>query len=453
MKAACVANPSLVNFLIMPKLPFDLDVVCTAAMKNSSQNVPPLPVALVPCLIEIVQKGSRKLPLKLLHRQSVSDPSEIVQGATQATQPGERAIIVAQGRKSKSRREQMKQNISEEPWDMGSEQREALLLSVSEILEILVWELGEDSAQHLREALDAPGFIAAFLDAHRPASIMYRFLQLLTQLVQYPDCWKTVVACRFDSALQVNLPVLITSSRTPLLELLSKHLVDLRSKQKPSDAHRLHCGLIMLLSQLTIKYDDALLMARSSKSILAALVQSIHMDTSYIWNDDGCGQSGRDNRQKDVCSRIVMDVRLLARIYGPPSSVTELAGWSNLSDDAEMREGGRAERHDEDESEQSVLLERLNDHESHMLLNGIRHSFILSFSRLAFAEEPSWLDDSCVKELQAVADVCSDLLEVVLSPEEVEAAWEICAARSAEDAYDADDDVVAEEEFAAGAGA
>jgi hypothetical protein len=73
------------------------------------------------------------------------------------------------------------------------------------------------------------------------------------------------------------------------------------------------------------------------------------------------------------------------------------------------------------------LVDRLNSHESHLLLNGIRHCFILAFSRLAFADEPSWIPEGCVKELGNVADKCSDLIEMVLSPDEVEAVWEICA--------------------------
>lgn len=95
-------------------------------------------------------------------------------------------------------------------------------------------------------------------------------------------------------------------------------------------------------------------------------------------------------------TRIVLDVSLLSQIF-------------------------HQEAHPQD------LVDRLNSHESHLLLNGIRHCFILAFSRLAFADEPSWIPEGRVKELGYVADKSSDLIEMVLSPDEVEAVWEICA--------------------------
>lgn len=431
MLATILIEPSFVNHLVMPELPYQLEVpVKGDAQEDKSQAVapagatqmpvdagrrmqhdPPLPEKLNACLIECVRIGSRALPLTLVRPASLSEAKDLPPGHEDAANGSLRGT---QARRAKAKRDKLAKQVDDEPWDAGHEQRESLLETTLELLELIVWTLGDQVADHIKGVFEAPGFIATFLDARRPAPTMRRFLRLLTSLAQLSNFWKTLVACRLDKALQPTLPTLITTSRTPLLEILSKHLVDLRSKQKPSDAHDLHCGVIFLLSQLTIRHDDALLMARQSKSILAALVQSIHMDTSYVWNDDGCGLSGRDNRQQDVCNRITMDVRLLAHIYGP----------SDVSDSAADGMGNNGG--------ESLLLTLLNAHESHLLLNGIRHCFILAFSRLAFAEEPSWLEEACVKNLQSVADVCSDLLEVVLSPEEVEGAWEICAANGSE---------------------
>ncbi|CAO1619573.1 unnamed protein product [Parajaminaea phylloscopi] len=447
ISALCVNHPAFINPLLNPCLPYMLQAVQGMAASSdglasdgptASPDYPRLPTSLESCLIEVVRKCS-VLPLGVAHPPSATTASNspavndcALPGSTREGLPA-----ATQTRKTKKKREQAMSATGDSSWDMGLQLRESTLLCVVDLLDVLVWEVSVDFSRHLKDLLEEPGFIATFLDSGRTASTMARFLRLLTRLVQQSDCWKTVLACRFDPNLQPKLPSLVTSSRTPLLELLSKHLVDSRSKQRPSDAHSLHCAIIMLLSQLTISHKDALLMARSSKSILAALVQSIHLDTSYIWNDDGCGRSGRDNRQADVCNRIVMDVRLLARIYGPSSTrVIEAAQETSQAQSAE-HSGQDAER---DRSavitdQQHVLSERLNAHDSHMLLNGIRHCFILSFSRLAFADEPSWLEEACIKEMQGLSDICSDLLETVLNPEEVEGAWELCATNTADDNF------------------
>lgn len=60
-----------------------------------------------------------------------------------------------------------------------------------------------------------------------------------------------------------------------------------------------------------------------------------------------------------------------------------------------------------------------------MLLNGIKHCFILAISRVAFAPEPDWVDAISSHQLSTVNEVAADLLELVLSPEEMESAWEM----------------------------
>lgn len=227
------------------------------------------------------------VPAEQSEDADTSDPAAAAGGGVAATQ----------SRKARQKRiEANEKNAAalRVPWDMGQEAACALLSTIVDLLDSITWELNNDSATYLRDLLEQPAFISIFLDGSRQADTMLRFLHVLTRLCQQGDLWKTIVACRFNTDVQPNLPALITKSRTPLLELLSKHLVDLRSKQEPRDAHQLHCAMITLLTQLVVRYDDALRMARESRSLMAALVQSIHTDTSYVWNDDGRGQTGRD---------------------------------------------------------------------------------------------------------------------------------------------------------------
>jgi hypothetical protein len=89
-----------------------------------------------------------------------------------------------------------------------------------------------------------------------------------------------------------------------------------------------------------------------------------------------------------------MDVRLLSRLYILPKRPTNLA-------------------------------KKVQSHESHLLLNGIKHCFILAICRVAFAPEPEWFDAKSSQALVTVNEMAADLLELILSPDEMESAWEM----------------------------
>jgi hypothetical protein len=95
-----------------------------------------------------------------------------------------------------------------------------------------------------------------------------------------------------------------------------------------------------------------------------------------------------------IVERICMDVRLLSHLYIYPKSPTNLA-------------------------------KKLQSHESHLLLNGIKHCFITALSRVAFAMEPEWFDGPSGSLLGTINESASGLLELILSPDEMESAWEM----------------------------
>jgi len=66
-----------------------------------------------------------------------------------------------------------------------------------------------------------------------------------------------------------------------------------------------------------------------------------------------------------------MDVRLLAQLYTFPDRPPNLA-------------------------------RRLCSEECHAIYNGGRHAYVLALSRIAFADEPSWVDDAERRRMQVV---------------------------------------------------
>lgn len=311
MTALSVAEPPIINAFMSSELAYELDVpvqasenladgatVAAATQQQATQQLqrslkdrPPVPTPdqIPACLIECIRKAGGVFPLRITSPESIAPPeTEPLQLASQRPNATQSRKVRAKAKRDN----EASLNIS---WDMGPDQREDVLEAVLSLLEVLVWHIGDQSGYYLKSIFEAPGTIAVFLDVKRPADTMRRFVRLLTQLVQYSDMWKTLVVCKFDTDLQTGLPPMVYQSRTPLLDLLAKHLVDLRHNQSAFDAHRLHCGINILISQLVIKHDDALLLARESQSLFAALVQAIHTDTSIIWNEDGL-RRGREEK-------------------------------------------------------------------------------------------------------------------------------------------------------------
>lgn len=405
MTSVAVIEPQFVNSLLMDPLTFEAGTRPGPPADGSQPQVAlPLPDAIEKCVIEAVRKASAVLPIDIL------SPDSAVPEAAPHSQPAATQSRIARA-KAKQRGSS---SASRQPWDMGEAQREDVLRGVLDLLETLTWHMDHKAGRYLKPMIESPGFIMTFLDNKRAPSTMRRFVSLLTHLVQYKDMWKCIVACHFDSTLHRDVPDLITKSRTPLIEVLAKHLVDLRHRQTPADTHTIHVSMITLLSQLTIKHPDALLLTRESRSLFAALVQCIHTDTSSIWNDDGWTIRGCTTTE--TVTRIVMDVRLLSFIFATTT--------------------------------QQDLINRLNSHESHSLLNGISHCFLLAFNRLAFADEPTWMNEQDIRRLQDVADLSGELVEMVLSPDEVEAAWEVCGPPSEEE-HEEEEEIVASTAFPA----
>ena len=103
-----------------------------------------------------------------------------------------------------------------------------------------------------------------------------------------------------------------------------------------------------------------------------------------------------------------MDIRLLCQLYIYPERPTNLA-------------------------------KKLQSHEAHLTLNGIKHCFILAVSRIAFAPEPDYFDAKASQLLGTVNENAADLLELVLSPEEMESAWEMLNGEEEEEEEEGDD--------------
>lgn len=91
----------------------------------------------------------------------------------------------------------------------------------------------------------------------------------------------------------------------------------------------------------------------------------------------------------------------------------------------------------QEDTETQGLCAKLDHPQTQAVLNGVKHSFIGSFSRIAFADEPEWIQAlhtrHTERRMESMAEMASSLLELVLSPDELDEVWQMLAGEEEED--------------------
>lgn len=354
-------------------------------------------------------------------------------------------------------------------------QKDTLLGVLVGILELLAHQCIHNDAVSLhctymlKVVLEEPGALISLLlendgQKPRPANIVQRVMAILTQTCQHDSLWRIALACT-PGEQNITHSGKATNHRSMyrnvkgdeeetnyLFNTFSNLLLINRRAPEGLDAkglHLIHFSIIIFLTQMTILHPlVAFPLVANSKMILASLVKCLQMDVDLIWNEEqfliGMKREENErliNRLNEAIQRICMDVRLMTHLYNKPiiqeggrrSTSTNL----NESMDVEMAGNGGTE-------DDQRLSKMLNSPGMQFVLNGVRHSFVIALSFIAFASEPEWMeivpmekmeqDDVYEPEgedarmmLNDVNELAAELLELVLSPDEIEACWEALA--------------------------
>ncbi|KAN0060105.1 hypothetical protein ACQY0O_008078 [Thecaphora frezii] len=361
----------------------------------------------------------------------------------------------------------------------------------------------------LRFIGETDGFLYTLLDRQRRSWSIERTVRLMAAMVDHSSLIHACLAAKPDPQLRQMGHVAASSSSSTtaattavttttsggrpnvrsaklgVLNLLAKHLVDRRFDQSEPEWHSLHRSILILLTQAALKGRDTHIILADSAALLAALVKCLSLDADVFWNEGVSGikalqgqrscEMGKKETTDETVQRIVerlrLDVGLLAVLYRyplPPPAAGERSG-----------EGGGGEASssstavDEEPGKQGIvsLSTKLQDPETQTMLNGVRQSFIVALNRIAFAPEPEWMDEeralisslppSLLSEeargerlkmlaqislrLETVADLAGDLVDLVLTPEEVEEVWNVLADEGAGGREEVDMEVDKEE--------
>lgn len=362
-------------------------------------------------------------------------------------------------------------------WTLSKEAREDLLQAVVLVLEAMCQspEASLTSAHHPLRLLQRPGVLHKLLSPDRSTFIILSVVRMLSLAVGNAPLVHECLAAKAGDAKGSGRhgTGARANARFPVLELLVKHLVDRRFDLPESEWHRLHSGILTFLTQASLKSADTLIVLADSPALLAALIRCLSLDSDFVWlqsratfmlppryptfrRGDGVQRDPTGGDLVQAVERIVLDTRLLNLLYNYPLPRTH--GYEG--------ESGGGER-----MCPISLATKLDQPETYSMLNGIRQSFIVALSRIAFCAEPDWIaperrmlgallgdlrkkvkeDKEEVEEvieeveeevrgldrvsllLEAIADVAGDLADLVLSPEEVDAVYDLLVGEEEEE--------------------
>ncbi|SPO32144.1 uncharacterized protein UTRI_02701 [Ustilago trichophora] len=389
-------------------------------------------------------------------------------------------------------------------WTLSSEAREDLLHAVVQVLEAMSQcpDASLSSSHHPLRLLSRPGILHKLLHPDRSSFIIFNVVRMLSSGVSNAPLVHECLASKDNNAGTGRGGSHSTgpraNARFPVLELLVKHLVDRRFDLPESEWHPLHCGILTFLTQAALRSADTLIVLADSAALLAALIRCLSLDSDFVWLQSrptfmlparlptyrkGSAKTPDATTIPDpsganlvqATERIVMDTRLLNLLYNYPLPLSSdaLHRFEPASSAAQERMGSIS------------LATKLDQPETYSMLNGIRQSFIVALSRIAFCSEPDWMAEErklldsllaglrgkraeqqrkigtdgadrgdgwlplekedeveMVREevereireldrvsmlLEAIADVAGDLADMVLSPEEVDSVYDLLA--------------------------
>ena len=287
-------------------------------------------------------------------------------------------------------------------WDMGEQVREEFFEASIAFFKSAAYRLRESVAtttdSFLYSVVSMPGLMSCLLDPERAPSNLIGALELLAELSHTDILWQQLIACPLDLNFQHKVPAQLRQSKTPLFEIIAKHLVDRRSDLEEKDAHKVHVAAIRFLSSLADGFNDARLIIADSKHLLAALVSCLSADTTQLWSTRSLPDQEAFNA---LLERLWLDLNLMTVLY------------SNDQDDAQK------------------LNSRLEHPQTQAVLNGVKHALLVALSRIAFAEEHESVQPlhtlETERKMEALADQAASLLELILSPEELDDIWQMLA--------------------------
>ncbi|KAG0706096.1 hypothetical protein DFH29DRAFT_1025860 [Suillus ampliporus] len=266
-------------------------------------------------------------------------------------------------------------NHETEKSDRGLLAKESLAL-----LEALCWDTPSDLENRLAFVPRCPSVLSILLDSSRPMWFLFRSTRMLS--------WFSTRSVLSQSLLSFpdNEGQSQDYTRLPHIERMCSLLID--SSRTGDEADGINRHILTFFGMLSGAHPNAHTIIIDSQSVIPSIISYLYALSAPVWQGDEALES---------------DPQAASRAIQRMNQTTFL-----LHDLVFKAEAQR-------------LRERLEHAPRHY--NGLVHIFIVTMGRLSFADAPEWVQEKDKQDLERVAGLARELLELLVDASEMDAIW------------------------------
>ncbi|KDR75799.1 hypothetical protein GALMADRAFT_248513 [Galerina marginata CBS 339.88] len=237
------------------------------------------------------------------------------------------------------------------------------------LLETLCFRIPPESMHQIEALARNRGVFMLLLHASQPPWLLERSSLLLVLLSTHHDLFKALLDLPNHSEVDLMKP--------PFIERLCSHLID--SKQAPVQNFKIY--ILTFFAQLSIAHPDACDILMGSYALIPSLVLHISQLTTPLWEDHESLVSSPETAASFIQALNQSTFLLYHLIFG---------------------------------TDPCLNLRYKLQHAPLRPFNSISHIFVVTFGRLSYCDPPSWVDSEKRQELEYLADIAREILDVVV---------------------------------------
>ncbi|KAG2150466.1 hypothetical protein DEU56DRAFT_977750 [Suillus clintonianus] len=268
------------------------------------------------------------------------------------------------------------ENHETEKSDLGLLAKESLAL-----LEALCWDTPSDLENRLAFVPRCPSVLSILLDSSRPTWFLFQSTRMLSRFSTRPVLFQSLLSIPDTEGQSQDY------TRLPHVERMCSLLNDSSRTGDEADGIKRH--ILTFFAMLSEAHPTAHAIIIESQSVIPSIIVYLYELSVPVWQGDEALES---------------DPQAASRVIQRMNQTTFLLHHLMFKAEAPPR-----------------LRERLEHAPRHY--NGLVHIFVVTMGRLSFADVPEWVQEEDKLDLERVAGLAKDLLELLMDAPQMDAIW------------------------------
>lgn len=249
------------------------------------------------------------------------------------------------------------------------------------LLEALCWNTPSDLENRLAFVPRCPSVLSILLDSSRPIWFLFRSTRMLSRFSTRPVLHQSLLSFPDTEAQSQDY------TRLPHVERMCSLLIDSSKTSDEADGIKRH--ILTFFAMLSEAHPNAHTIIIESQSVIPSIIVYLYGLSAPVWQGDEAMES---------------DPQIASRVIQRMNQTTFLLHHLMFKAGAPLR-----------------LRERLECAPRHF--NGLVHIFVVTMGRLSFADVPEWVQEEDKQDLERVAGLAKDLLELLMDAPQMDAIW------------------------------